>query len=116
MPDRSLVTAAVVVWSVAIFVAVFLGLPMLLTVEGIDIDAGLVVNAFAAFAGGATVRSGRLLAVAGRLPGGGVVVRGPAVSWEQCERGRFAGSAWYGAFEGAGFESCLHGAAQCRQL
>jgi hypothetical protein len=45
---RSLVTVAVVVWSIAVLVAVFLGLPMLLTVEGVHVEAGLVVNALAA--------------------------------------------------------------------
>lgn len=45
---RSLVTAAVVVWSVAVLVAVLLGLPMLLTVTGVHVDAGLIVNALVA--------------------------------------------------------------------
>jgi hypothetical protein len=45
---RSLVAVAVVVWSVAVLVAVFLGLPMLLMVVGVDVDAGLIVNALVA--------------------------------------------------------------------
>ncbi len=45
---RSLVTVAAVVWAVAVLIAVLLGLPMLLTVEGIDIDAGLVISGVAA--------------------------------------------------------------------
>ncbi len=48
VPHRSLVTAAVLVWSVAVLVAVLLGLPMLLTVEGVHVEAGLIVNALAA--------------------------------------------------------------------
>jgi hypothetical protein len=48
MSDRSIVTVAVVVWSVALLLAVLLGLPMLLTVEGVHVDAGLIVNALAA--------------------------------------------------------------------
>jgi hypothetical protein len=47
---RSLVAAAVVVWTVALLVAVLLGLPMLLTVEGVHVDAGLIVNALVAAA------------------------------------------------------------------
>jgi hypothetical protein len=47
---RSLVTVAVVVWSVALLVAVLLGLPTLLTVAGVHVDAGLIVNALAAAA------------------------------------------------------------------
>ncbi len=39
VPNRSLVTVAVVVWSAAVLVAVFLGLPMLLTVMDVDVDA-----------------------------------------------------------------------------
>ena len=35
MPNRSLLTAAIVVWAVAVLVAVFLGLPMLLTEMGV---------------------------------------------------------------------------------
>lgn len=42
-------TVAVVAWSVAVLVAVLLGLPMLLTVMGVNVDAALIVNALAAF-------------------------------------------------------------------
>jgi hypothetical protein len=43
---------AIIVTSVAVLVGVFLGLPMLLTDEGVHVDANLVVNAFTAFATG----------------------------------------------------------------
>jgi hypothetical protein len=48
MPSRSLVTAAVIVFLAAVLVGVFLGLPTLLMVMGVDINAGLIVNALAA--------------------------------------------------------------------
>jgi hypothetical protein len=48
MPSRSLVTAAIIVWIVAILVALIFGLPTLLMIEGIDVDAGLIVNILAA--------------------------------------------------------------------
>jgi membrane associated rhomboid family serine protease len=48
MPNRSLIAAAVTVWSVALLVGVLLGLTMLLTDMGVDVDAGLIVNALAA--------------------------------------------------------------------
>lgn len=48
MSIRSLVTVAVVVWALAVLIAVFLGLPRLLTVEGIDINAGLIISGVAA--------------------------------------------------------------------
>jgi hypothetical protein len=48
VPIRPLVTVAVVVWAVAAVVGVFLGLPMLLTVKGIDVNAGLIISGAAA--------------------------------------------------------------------
>ena len=48
MPNRSLLAVAIIVWSVAVLVAVLLGLPTLLTVAGVHVDAGLIVNALAA--------------------------------------------------------------------
>jgi hypothetical protein len=46
--NRSLVTVAAVVWSAAVLVAVLLGVPTLLTVMGVHVDAGLIVNALVA--------------------------------------------------------------------
>jgi hypothetical protein len=48
MPNRSLFTAAAIVGAIAVLVAVFLDLPMLLTAEGIDVNAGLIISAVAA--------------------------------------------------------------------
>jgi hypothetical protein len=63
---RSLVTIAVVVWSVAALVAVFLGLPMLLTVEGVDLDAGLIVNALVALGTFGAAGAAVWVAISGR--------------------------------------------------
>ncbi|WP_141681983.1 hypothetical protein [Mycobacterium malmoense] len=48
MPNRSLVAAATIVWSVAVLVALLFGLPTLLTMAGVHVDAGLIVNALSA--------------------------------------------------------------------
>ncbi|WP_156763350.1 hypothetical protein [Mycobacterium scrofulaceum] len=48
MPNRSLIAAATIVWSVAVLVAVLFGLPALLTMAGVRVDAGLIVNGLAA--------------------------------------------------------------------
>lgn len=47
MPNRSLATIALIVWSAAALVALILGLPTLLTMEGVHVDAGLIVGALA---------------------------------------------------------------------
>ncbi|HTQ22425.1 hypothetical protein, partial [Mycobacterium sp.] len=46
--SKSLAKAVVIVWSIAIFVGVFLGLPALLTALGVEINLGLIVNAMVA--------------------------------------------------------------------
>lgn len=48
MPEQSLVKLVAIVWSAAALVALFVGLPALLTAAGVEIDAGLIVNALAA--------------------------------------------------------------------
>lgn len=48
MSTQSLVKLAALVWSAAILVAVFVGLPALLTTVGVELNAGLIVNALAA--------------------------------------------------------------------
>src|SRR5271170_2798746 len=48
MSIRSLVAVAAVVWAVAAVVAVFVGLPVLLTVEGIDVNASVIIGGLAA--------------------------------------------------------------------
>ena len=48
MPDRFLATVALIVWCVAALVAVLFGLPLLLTLLGVHVDAGLIVSAVAA--------------------------------------------------------------------
>ncbi|MDT5332735.1 MAG: hypothetical protein QOF31_4032 [Mycobacterium sp.] len=44
MSDRFLATVALVVWCVAALVAVLFGLPLLLTLLGVHVDAGLIVS------------------------------------------------------------------------
>jgi hypothetical protein len=48
MPDRVIYTAAVVVAAIAVLVGVFVGIPLLLTAEGIDVNAGLIIGGAAA--------------------------------------------------------------------
>lgn len=48
MSERSLVKLVASVWSTAILVAVFIGLPALLTADGVEINTGLIVNALSA--------------------------------------------------------------------
>ncbi len=63
MSIRSAGTVRVVVWSVAVLVAVFLGLPILLRVAGVNVnDAGLIINSLAA--GGAFTAAAAAVGVA----------------------------------------------------
>lgn len=48
MPDRFLVAVATIVLLVAMLVGVVLGVPLFLTEEGIDVNAGLIVTGAAA--------------------------------------------------------------------
>jgi hypothetical protein len=48
MSNRDLTTFAVIVWAIAVLVAVSIGVPMLLTLGGVHVDAGLIVNGLAA--------------------------------------------------------------------
>jgi hypothetical protein len=48
MSLRSLWTVALIVWAIAAAVGVFIGLPLLFTIVGFHIDAGLIVNALVA--------------------------------------------------------------------
>lgn len=48
MSIRTLVTVAAVVWAIAVLVSVFVGLPTLLTISGVNVNFSLIVNALAA--------------------------------------------------------------------
>jgi hypothetical protein len=48
MSNRDLTTIAVIVWAIAALVAAVIGIPMLLTLGGVHVDAGLIVNGLAA--------------------------------------------------------------------
>jgi hypothetical protein len=48
MPNRALIAAATIVWALAVLVALIFGLPTLLTIEGVNVDIGLIVNALVA--------------------------------------------------------------------
>ena len=48
MPNRALIAAATIVWALGVLVALIFGLPTLLTIEGVNVDIGLIVNALVA--------------------------------------------------------------------
>jgi len=48
MPNRALIAAATIVRALAVLVALIFGLPTLLTIEGVNVDIGLIVNALVA--------------------------------------------------------------------
>ena len=48
MSTRYLLPVAIIVCSVAVLIAMFVGLPMLLTAEGVNVNGGLIISGFAA--------------------------------------------------------------------
>jgi hypothetical protein len=48
MPSRFLTRVVIIVWAIAALVALLVGLPTLVIVEGVHIDAGLIINALTA--------------------------------------------------------------------